>query len=122
MDEAVSHAIAVYEQTVDEGLARLAGCLSEQNVYDLLNVMAGPADASHLQEGWLATAIADSVGAECTDQLPPQLRELACAIQGLDFLQLVAVVDLTRQFWGNGHLVGGTLGERLAQFRIKFRN
>ena len=70
-----------------------------QNFVNLLRVLDGPGKVDDLEEGWIVTQIADSVRAVCMDDLPAELREFVELIQGLDFIQLVALLDIARRFW-----------------------
>ncbi len=99
IDEAVTHAIAVYQSFVDEGLVRLAGKLSERDIIALLNVACDPMEMRFISASALVGAIADSVGAENFEDIPQVLQDLAKKLWELDSIEMAAVVDVTRQFW-----------------------
>ena len=99
IDETVTHAIAVYQSVVDEGLLRLAGKLTERNMSFFLDAACGIPDVSYISSTALLTRIANTTDAETYEELPKVHQDLFEILNELDFIERVALVDLARQYW-----------------------
>ena len=124
IDETVTHAIAVYQSVVDEGLLRLAGKLTERNMSVFLDAASGILGVYYISATALLTRIANRTDAETYEELPQVHRDLFKIVNELDFIERVALVDIARQYWGRSCVLGqfDSIRETMVKLGLELRD
>ena len=124
IDETVTHAIAVYQSVVDEGLLRLAGKFTERDISVFLDAACGIPDAHYISATALLTRIANRTDEETYEELPKVHRDLFKIVNGLDFSERVALVDIARQYWGRSCVLSqfDSIRETMVKLGLELRD
>ena len=124
IDETVTHAIAVYQSVVDEGLLRLAGKLTERNMSVFLDAACGLLDVYYISATALLTRMANTTDTDTYEELPNVHRDLCKLLNELDFIERVALVDLARQYWGRSCVLSefNSIREAMVKLGLELRD
>ena len=124
IDETVTHAIAVYQSVVDEGLLSLAGKLTERDMSVILDAASCIPDVSYISASALLTRISITTDAETYEELPKVHRNLFKLLNELDFLERAALVDLARQYWGRSRVLSefDSIREAMVKLGLELRD